>query len=91
MKLKRLIEDGVKSGTVKLNEGLNLKVNGEYAILDEGVNEWITGYKYLGRIGFGSSVGELRSHMFMLHESPGEAVFIDVRDTDLKDLVRPSR
>jgi hypothetical protein len=67
-----------------------LKLKGYYQILDAGTNEWNNDYQYIGKVGGGSSAGEVGEHMFAATEAPGSFAFVSIPDADLDAMVKSS-
>ena len=59
-----------------------------YQILDNGTGEWNDGFKYIGDIDGGSTVGEIGDHMFMAPTGPDAFIFVNISDADLDTMVR---
>jgi hypothetical protein len=105
-KIDKLYSQHVKSNPVKetedlanadeismeeeVDEAISLKPKKYYQILDQGTNEWHDEYQYIGKVDYGSTVGEEGEHMFILPTSPGNFIFNSVPETDLDSLVKPS-
>jgi len=59
-----------------------------YQILDNGTGEWNDGFKYIGDIDGGSTVGEIGDHMFMAPTGPDAFIFVNISDAELDTMVR---
>ena len=84
------LNEKVTSNKEKVEEAMRLKPKGFYQILDAGTNEWNDDFQYIGAIDGGSSVGEIGDHMFLAPTGPGAFVFVNISDTDLDTMVKPS-
>jgi hypothetical protein len=82
--------DMVKKGLPeeKVEEVKRLRPKEYYQILDNGTGEWNDGFKYIGDIDGGSTVGEIGDHMFMAPTGPDAFIFVNISDAELDTMVR---
>ena len=92
--MKQLINEARRmqqlAGMLNEIESSELKIGSHYQVLDPGMNDWHGDFKYLGKIGGGSSAGEVGGHMFAAAEGVGSFTFVSIPDADLDAMVKPS-
>ena len=75
----------------KVKEEVQLKQKQYYQIYDAGMDEWHDDYQYMGKVGGGSSAGEVGEHMFAAFEAPGSFTFVSISNDDLDAMVKPTK
>jgi len=78
------------AGMLNEIESNELKIGDYYQVLDPGMDQWHDDFKYLGKVGGGSSAGDVGEHMFAAAEGVGSFTFVSVPDADLDAMVKPS-